>query len=106
MVGGGYTWSKLRGNDDEEEGTLSAPRNLPLKLYYPEFLGYPQRQPIGYLRQDQRHRARIMGLRRNASGQIIDATREHCSCPSTSATSRWTNRGVRSCAETNRFASR
>lgn len=59
MVGGGYTWSKLRGNDDEEEGTLSAPRNLPLKLYYPEFLGYPQRRPIGYLRQDQRHRARV-----------------------------------------------
>jgi len=58
-AGGGYTWSKLRGNDEEEEGTTgSAPRNLPLRLYYPEFLGYPQRRPIGYLKQDQRHKAR------------------------------------------------
>src|SRR5207247_6657086 len=41
-AGGGYTWSKLRGNDEEEEGTTgSAPRNLPLRSYYPEFLGYP-----------------------------------------------------------------
>ena len=58
-IGGGYTWSKLRGNDDGEEGTVSAPRNLPLTLWYPEFLGYPQRRPIGYLKQDQRHRARV-----------------------------------------------
>jgi hypothetical protein len=58
-MGGGYTLSKLRGNDDEEEGTLNAPRNLPLQLWYPEFQGYPQRRPIGYLRQDQRHRARL-----------------------------------------------
>jgi outer membrane receptor protein involved in Fe transport len=59
-AGGGYTWSTLRGNDDEEEGiALSAPRNLPLSLWYPEFLGYAQRRPIGYLAQDQRHRARL-----------------------------------------------
>jgi hypothetical protein len=58
-AGGEYTWSKLRGNDEEEEGTTgSAPRNLPLRMYYAEFLGYPQRRPIGYLKQDQRHRAR------------------------------------------------
>ncbi|HMC23078.1 MAG TPA: carboxypeptidase regulatory-like domain-containing protein [Thermoanaerobaculia bacterium] len=59
-VGGGYVWSKLQGNDEAEEGTTgSAPRNRPLELYYPEFLGYPQRRPIGYLKQDQRHRARV-----------------------------------------------
>jgi hypothetical protein len=58
-VGGGYTFSKLRGNDDEEEGALNAPRNLPLRAWYPEFLGYPSRRPIGYLLQDQRHRARV-----------------------------------------------
>jgi hypothetical protein len=27
--------------------------------WYPELLGYPQRRPIGYLKQDQRHRAHI-----------------------------------------------
>lgn len=76
-VGGGYTWSKLRGNDDEEEGALSAPRNLPLKLYYPEFLGYAQRRPIGYLKQDQRHRARVWAsyeaalLRGSASASVV-----------------------------------
>ncbi len=58
-VGGGYTWSKLRGNDDEEEGANGAPRNLPLRLWYPELLGYRQRRPFGYLRQDERHRARV-----------------------------------------------
>jgi hypothetical protein len=59
-VGGGYTWSRLWGNDDEEEGvTVSAPRNLPLSFWYPELLGYAQRRPIGYLKQDQRHRARV-----------------------------------------------
>jgi hypothetical protein len=58
-TGGGYTLSALRGNDDAEEGlTASAPRNWPLALWYPEYYGYPQRRPVGYLRHDQRHRAR------------------------------------------------
>ena len=38
--------------------SLNAPRNLPLSLWYPELLGYPQRRPFGYLRQDERHRLR------------------------------------------------
>ena len=59
-IGGAYTWSKLRGNDDEEETIgIGAPRNFPLRLWYPELLGYPQRRPVGYLQQDQRHRARL-----------------------------------------------
>lgn len=58
-AGGGYTWSTLRGNDDEDDGTTNSPRNLPLRLWYPEFLGYPQRRPIGYLARDQRNRSRV-----------------------------------------------
>ena len=59
IAGGAYTWSKLRGNDDEEEGVGNvAPRNCPLQLCYPELLGYAQRRPTGYLKQDERHRAR------------------------------------------------
>jgi outer membrane receptor protein involved in Fe transport len=58
--GGGYTLSRLRGNDEGEEGvSAGAPRNWPLALWYPEYFGYPQRTPVGYLRQDQRHRARL-----------------------------------------------
>ncbi len=58
--GGGYTLSKLRGNDEGEEGVSpGAPRNWPLSLWHPEYFGYSQRQPIGYLQQDQRHRARV-----------------------------------------------
>lgn len=61
-VGGGYTLSALRGNDSGEEestGSSLGVGNLPSTLWYPEFLGYPQRTPIGYLRQDERHRARL-----------------------------------------------
>ena len=58
-VGGGYVWSTLRGNDDEEGEAGFGPRNLPLSLWYPEMLGYPQRRPFGYLSEDERHRARV-----------------------------------------------
>ena len=36
-------------------------RNLPLKVYYPEYLAYDARKPIGYLPQDNKHRARALG---------------------------------------------
>lgn len=59
-AGVSYTLSSLRGNDEAEELTTGQqPRNLPSHLWYPEFVGYPQRRPIGYLSQDQRHRARL-----------------------------------------------
>ncbi|MGH9364776.1 MAG: TonB-dependent receptor [Thermoanaerobaculia bacterium] len=54
-----YTYSTLKGNDDGEGGGTATIRNLPLKLFYPEYNNYPQRKPIGYLGQDQRHRARL-----------------------------------------------
>jgi len=58
-VGGGYTYSKLRGNDTSEaDGTATSPL-LPYKLYYPEFLDYKQRQPVGYLLGDETHRGRV-----------------------------------------------
>jgi hypothetical protein len=53
-----YTWSKLRGNDEQENQEVRAVPNSALTTYYPEFLSYPNRLPIGYLSQDQRHRAR------------------------------------------------
>lgn len=61
-----YTWSKLRGNDDGETATGPSANIVP-SLYYPEFMSYAQNNPIGYLRGDQRHRARAwVGYTRGA----------------------------------------
>ena len=57
-LGLNYTWSKLRGNDEGETGPNGPVVNTPLSLFYPEFQGYAQRLPVGYLLADQRHRAR------------------------------------------------
>ncbi|HEV8432834.1 MAG TPA: carboxypeptidase regulatory-like domain-containing protein [Thermoanaerobaculia bacterium] len=58
-VGGGYTFSKLRGNDGTEaDGTATSP-STPYHIYYPEFLDYANRQPVGYLLGDVTHRARV-----------------------------------------------
>ena len=71
-AGSGYTWSKLQGNDDEEDSG-AGPRNLPLALWYPELVGYPQRRPFGYLRQDERNRLRLWAEYqfRSLSGMIV-----------------------------------
>ena len=57
-LGLNYTWSKLRGNDEGETGPNGPVVNQPLALYYPEYAGYAQRLPVGYLIADQRHRFR------------------------------------------------
>jgi len=58
-IGGGYTYSRLRGNDTSEaDGTATSPL-LPYKIYYPEYLDYKQRLPIGYLLGDETHRGRV-----------------------------------------------
>lgn len=57
-VGGGYTWSKLTGNDvPEGDGTAAVPNQF--GQFYPEYLNYENRQPSGYITGDQRHRAKI-----------------------------------------------
>ncbi|MDQ3280657.1 MAG: TonB-dependent receptor [Acidobacteriota bacterium] len=53
-----YTWSKLRGNDEQESATSGTVGNAPGSISYPELRNYAQRLPIGYLSSDQRHRAR------------------------------------------------
>jgi hypothetical protein len=59
LVGGTYTYSTLKGNDQGEGAGTATIRNLPLEMYYPEYLNYSQRLPNGYLSQDVRHRARL-----------------------------------------------
>lgn len=54
-----YTWSKLRGNDEQESATSGTVGNSPGTTFYPELLSYDRRLPVGYIdNQDQRHRAR------------------------------------------------
>ncbi len=57
-LGGNYTWSKLWGNDVGESAGSATIRNNPGELFYPQYLNYAQRRPMGYLGQDRRHRAR------------------------------------------------
>jgi len=54
-AGVNYTYSKLRGNDEGETAGSGPVANLPLSTYYPEYAGYSQRLPVGYLSADQRH---------------------------------------------------
>jgi outer membrane receptor for ferrienterochelin and colicin len=57
-VGVNYTYSTLKGNDEQESATSGTVGNSPGHMYYSEFLGYDRRQPEGYLSGDLRHRAR------------------------------------------------
>jgi hypothetical protein len=59
LLGLTYTWSRLTGNDDSEGAATATSPNTALDTYYPEYLNYEQRKPIGYLGQDVRHRARL-----------------------------------------------
>jgi hypothetical protein len=58
-VGGNYTWSELRGNDEGEANATATSPNSPLSMWYPEYLGYAQRLPVGLLEDDSTHRARV-----------------------------------------------
>ncbi|HEX8253213.1 MAG TPA: TonB-dependent receptor [Thermoanaerobaculia bacterium] len=56
-LGANYTYSTLKGNI-EGETAASGPVTAAGSNVYPELLGYAQRFPVGYLLQDQRHKAR------------------------------------------------
>lgn len=58
-LGGNYTWSKLRGNDVSEGSGTATVRNTPGEIFYPEYLNYANRRPVGFLDQDRRHRLRL-----------------------------------------------
>ena len=58
-LGGSYTYSKLRGNV-EGENSGSGPITTGGWIFqYPEYQGFAQNNPIGYLSGDQRHKVRI-----------------------------------------------
>jgi outer membrane receptor for ferrienterochelin and colicin len=56
-VGGNYTWSRLRGNvEGESAGGATQLTENPSR---PEYTGFTQYNPVGYLLPDMRHRANI-----------------------------------------------
>ncbi|MBI2212035.1 MAG: TonB-dependent receptor [Acidobacteria bacterium] len=58
-VGGNYTWSELRGNA-EGEGTAGGPQaDGGWILQYPEYQGFIQNRPEGFLPGDQTHKLRV-----------------------------------------------
>lgn len=55
FTGGAYTWSRLTGNlDGENQGSGPVTGNQS----FPEYIGFSQNRPEGYLNGDQRHRAK------------------------------------------------
>ncbi|HYI10967.1 MAG TPA: carboxypeptidase regulatory-like domain-containing protein [Thermoanaerobaculia bacterium] len=58
-IGGNYTWSELTGNA-EGEGTAGGPQaDGGWILQYPEFQGFAQNRPHGFLSGDQTHKLRV-----------------------------------------------
>src|ERR1051325_1736371 len=58
QLGFNYTYSKLKGNAEVETSGSGPGAVTNFGSYYPEFLGYDNHHPEGYLQGDQRHRLR------------------------------------------------
>lgn len=58
-MGGSYTWATLEGNDNTESALTAVSPNTTLSGWYPEYLGYAQRSPVGSLDNDIRHRLKV-----------------------------------------------
>ena len=58
QIGGNYTWSELKGNIVGET-TGNGPVATGGNDFRPEYFGFPQNNPIGFLPQDQEHKVRL-----------------------------------------------
>src|SRR6185503_514805 len=56
-LGGNYTYSETKGNQTGQTGG-SGPISDAI-LSYPEYKAFAQNNPVGYLPQDQKHKARL-----------------------------------------------
>jgi hypothetical protein len=57
-IGANYTWSELKGNIIGET-TGNGPVSVGGNQFYPEYYDFPQNNPMGFLPQDQTHKARL-----------------------------------------------
>jgi outer membrane receptor protein involved in Fe transport len=58
-VGGNYTWSELKGNAEGEGTAGGPPADGGWVLQYPEYQGFIQNRPEGFLPGDQTHKLRL-----------------------------------------------
>ena len=58
-LGGNYTWSRLTGNVENENGAGVAASAAEPAAFYPELTSFAQNAPAGYLSSDIRHRANV-----------------------------------------------
>lgn len=59
QVGGSYTWSELRGNVEGETAGSGPVATGGFTASYPEFTGFSQNAPVGFLLGDQTHKLRV-----------------------------------------------
>jgi hypothetical protein len=58
QVGGSYTWSELRGNIEGETAGSGPVTTGGFIFQYPEYSGFAQNAPVGFLSGDQTHKLR------------------------------------------------
>lgn len=58
QLGGSYTWSELRGNIEGETSGSGPVTTGGFRATYPEYTGFAQNAPVGYLLGDQTHKLR------------------------------------------------
>jgi outer membrane receptor for ferrienterochelin and colicin len=58
QVGGSYTWSELRGNLEGETAGSGPVTTGGFVFQYPEYQGFAQNAPVGFLSGDQTHKLR------------------------------------------------
>ncbi|MFL6247048.1 MAG: carboxypeptidase regulatory-like domain-containing protein [Thermoanaerobaculia bacterium] len=58
QLGGSYTWSELRGNIEGETAGSGPVTTGGFRATYPEFQGFNQNAPVGFLSGDQTHKLR------------------------------------------------
>jgi outer membrane receptor protein involved in Fe transport len=58
QVGGSYTWSELRGNLEGETAGSGPVTTGGFVFQYPEYQGFAQNAPVGFLAGDQTHKLR------------------------------------------------
>lgn len=61
ILTGNYTWSQLYGNIDAESSSGVSGTETTTTVY-PEFNSFANRNPVGYLHNDQRHKMRLYAI--------------------------------------------
>jgi len=69
-IGGNYTWSELKGNAESETGGSGPVSEGGWIFQYPEYQGFAQNRPTGFLSGDQTHKLRAWAAMDFALGPV------------------------------------